>query len=175
MTSGGLVVAWEGAVKRVLSRRKLYGNQIYEMFRASGSAEKVTNLSHRSHQIGTFGGFSWRMKKFVSFRIVALAFIASFVTQVTCAYASVSFLGVAAGDATTDEVTVWTRAKDEVSPGPTAINVQISRDPNFIWGVTTLPAGTADAPSDYTVKTNIGSLRSATFIITDFRLSTLLW
>jgi len=44
MTSGGLVVAWEGAVKRVLSRRKLYGNQIYEMFRASGSAKKVTNL-----------------------------------------------------------------------------------------------------------------------------------
>src|SRR5438034_9923648 len=132
------------------------------MFRASGSAEKVTNLSHRSHQIGTFGGFSWRMKKFVSFRIVALAFIATFVTQVTCAYASVSFLGVAAGDATTDDVTVWTRAKDEFSPGPTAINVQISTDPNFISGVTTRPAGTADAPSDYTVKTNIGSLQSAT-------------
>jgi phosphodiesterase/alkaline phosphatase D-like protein len=132
------------------------------MFRASGSAEKVTNLSHRSHQIGAFGGFSWRMKKFVSFRIVALAFIAAFVTQVRCAYASVSFLGVAAGGATTDDVTVWTRAKDEVSPGPTAINVQISTDPNFISGVTTLPAGTAGAPSDYTVKTNIGSLQSAT-------------
>ena len=93
MTSGGLVVVWEDAVKRVLSRRKLYGNQIYEMFRASGSAERVTSLSHRSHQIGTFGGFSWRMRRFVSFRIVALAFIAAFVTQVTCAYASVSFSG----------------------------------------------------------------------------------
>ena len=102
------------------------------------------------------------MKKFVSFRIVALAFIAVFVTQVRCAYASVSFLGVAAGDATTDDVTVWTRAKDEVSPGPTAINVQISTDPNFISGVTTLPAGTADAPSDYTVKTNVAGLQSAT-------------
>jgi hypothetical protein len=74
MTSGGLVVVWEGAVKRVLLRRKRYGNQIYELFRAPGSAEKVTNLSHRSHQIGTFGGFSWRMKNFVSFRIVALAY-----------------------------------------------------------------------------------------------------
>jgi hypothetical protein len=73
MTSGGLVVALEGAAKRVLSRRKLYRNQFYEMFRSSGSAEKVTNLSHRSHQIGTFGEFSWRMKKFVSFRIVATA------------------------------------------------------------------------------------------------------
>ena len=102
------------------------------------------------------------MKKFVSFRITALAFVAAFGTQVTCAYASISFLGVAAGDATTDDATVWTRAKDEVSPGPTALNVQISTDPNFMSGVTTLPAGTADAPTDYTVKTNIGSLQSAT-------------
>src|SRR6266487_1187497 len=132
------------------------------MFRASGSAEKVTNLSHRSHQIGTFGGFSWRMKKFVSFRIVALAFIATFVTQVTCADASVSFLGVAAGDATTDDVIVWTRAKDESNSQPTAINVQISTDPTFTSGVTTLLAGTADATTDYTVKTNLAGLQSAT-------------
>jgi phosphodiesterase/alkaline phosphatase D-like protein len=72
------------------------------------------------------------VKNFVSFRITALAFIAAFVTLVTCADASVSFLGVAAGDATTNEVTVWTRAKDEVSPGPTQLNVQITTDPNFI-------------------------------------------
>ncbi len=135
---------------------------IHESTLKSSSARKVTNLSQRSHQIGTFGRFSWRMKKFVSFRITALAFVAAFVTQVTCAYASISFLGVAAGDATTDDATVWTRAKDEVSPGPTALNVQISTDPNFMSGVTTLPAGTADAPTDYTVKTNIGSLQSAT-------------
>jgi hypothetical protein len=29
-------------------------------------------------------------------------------------------------------VTVWTRVKDESSPAPTAINVQISRDPTFL-------------------------------------------
>jgi phosphodiesterase/alkaline phosphatase D-like protein len=102
------------------------------------------------------------MKNFVSFRIIALAFVAGFITQVTCADASVSFLGVAAGDATTDDVTVWTRAKDESNPQPTAINVQISTDPTFNWGVTTLLAGTADTPADYTVKTNIAGLQSAT-------------
>jgi hypothetical protein len=102
------------------------------------------------------------MKKFVSFRIIAFAFIAGFITLVTCADASVSFLGVAAGDATTGDVTVWTRAKDEVSPGPVQLNVQITTDPNFITGVNTLPAGTADAPTDYTVKTNIAGLQSAT-------------
>src|SRR6266550_8418302 len=102
------------------------------------------------------------MKKFVSFRIVALAFIAAFVTQMTCAYASVSFLGGGGVDKTTDDVTVWTRAKDEVSLEPIAINVQISTDPTFTSGVTTLLAGTADATTDYTVKTNVAGLRSAT-------------
>jgi phosphodiesterase/alkaline phosphatase D-like protein len=128
----------------------------------NSAARKVTNLSQRSHQIGTFGGLTWRMKKFVSFRTIAFAFIAAFVTHVTCAYASVSFLGVAAGDATTDDVTVWTRAKDEVRPGPLQLNVQIATDPNFITGVTTFPAGTADATTDYTVKTNLTGLHSAT-------------
>lgn len=135
--------------------------------RANGSRilfdrEKVTNLSQRSHQIGTFRRFIWRMKNFVSFRTTALAFFAALITQVTSADASVAFLGVAAGDATTNDATVWTRAKDEISPGPTQLNVQITTDPNFITGVTTLLAGTADATTDYTVKTNLGSLRAAT-------------
>ena len=102
------------------------------------------------------------MKNFVSFRTTALAFFAALITQVTSADASVSFLGVAAGDATTNDATVWTRSKDESSPGPTQLNVQITTDPNFITGVTTLLAGTADATTDYTVKTNIGTLHSAT-------------
>ena len=87
------------------------------------------------------------MKNFVSFRSTALVFFAALITQVTSADASVSFVGVAAGD--------------ESSPGPTQLNVQITTDPNFITGVTTLLAGTADATTDYTVKTNIGNLHSA--------------
>src|SRR6476661_699820 len=102
------------------------------------------------------------MKNFVSFRTTALAFLAALITQVTSADASVSFLGVAAGDATTNDATVWTRAKDESNPGPTPLNVQITTDPNFITGVTTFLAGTADVTTDYTVKINLGNLRSAT-------------
>jgi phosphodiesterase/alkaline phosphatase D-like protein len=102
------------------------------------------------------------MKNFVSLRIAALAFIAAFIVNATCVEASVSFLGVAAGDATTNDVTVWTRAKDESNPQPTAINVQISQDPAFRSGVTTLLAGTADASTDYTVKTNVSALASGT-------------
>ena len=104
-----------------------------------------------------------------SFRTIALAFVAGYLIQTTCADADVIFLGVAAGDATTNNATVWTRAKDESSPGPTALNVQITTDPNFITGVTTLSAGTADAPTDYTVKANIGGLESGTVYYYRFR------
>src|SRR6266567_9004711 len=102
------------------------------------------------------------MKNFVSFRIVTLALVAGYLLKTTSADADVAFLGVAAGDATTNDVIVWTRAKDESNPQPTAINVQISIDPTFTSGVTTLLAGTADATTDYTVKTNLAGLQSAT-------------
>src|SRR5262245_8870542 len=100
------------------------------------------------------------MNTFLSFRIAALALAAGCMIKIT--YADVTFLGVAAGDATTDDVIVWTRAKDEASPQPTDINVQISTDPTFNMGVTTLLAGTADSPTDYTVKSNVGGLASGT-------------
>lgn len=102
------------------------------------------------------------MRNFVSFRIIVLTFIAACLIPPTRADASVNFIGVAAGDATTDDATVWTRAKDESSPGPTSVNVQITTDPTFTSGVTTLLAGTADETTDYTVKTNVAGLQSAT-------------
>ena len=103
------------------------------------------------------------MKNFVSFPITALAFVAGGMIQMTCADASVNFLGVAAGDATSNDGIVWTRAKDESNPQPTGINVQISTDQAFSPGVsTTLLAGTADSATDYTVKANVGGLRSGT-------------
>jgi phosphodiesterase/alkaline phosphatase D-like protein len=102
------------------------------------------------------------MKDFVSLRIATLVLVAGYMLKTTSADADVTYLGVAAGDATTNDVIVWTRAKDEVNPQPTAINVQISTDPTFTTGVTTLLAGTAASPTDYTVKSNIGSLQSGT-------------
>jgi phosphodiesterase/alkaline phosphatase D-like protein len=109
------------------------------------------------------------MRNFVSLRIAAFAFIAGCIVTATCADASVTFLGVAAGDATTNDVTVWTRAKDESNPQPTAVNVQVSEDPTFNSGVTTLLAGTADSPTDYTVKANVDGLESGTLYYYRFR------
>jgi phosphodiesterase/alkaline phosphatase D-like protein len=102
------------------------------------------------------------MKNFISLRIVTVVLVAGYLLKTTGADADVTFLGVAAGDATTNDMIAWTRAKDEANPQPTAINVQISQDPLFVTGVTTLPAGTAGSPTDYTVKTDIGSLQPGT-------------
>src|SRR5262249_21321252 len=99
------------------------------------------------------------MKKLFSLRNAALFFAAGFL--ITTADADLTFLGVAAGDATTNDVIVWTRAKDESNPQPTDINVQVATDPTFS-GVSPMLAGTATAMTDYTVKTNIGSLQPGT-------------
>jgi phosphodiesterase/alkaline phosphatase D-like protein len=100
------------------------------------------------------------MKNFLSVRNAALAVAAGF--TIAIAEADLTFLGVAAGDATTAEVIVWTRAKDESNPQPTDINVQITTDPTFTSGVSTMLAGTAAALTDCTVKTSISSLQSGT-------------
>ena len=77
-------------------------------------------------------------------------------------HAEVSFLGVASGDASSDGAIVWTRAKDEAHPQPTAVKVQISTDSTFEKKVTTVFAGTADAPTDFTVKANLAHLSPGT-------------
>jgi phosphodiesterase/alkaline phosphatase D-like protein len=100
------------------------------------------------------------VKNFLPFQTIAVAVAAGLMIET--ANANLTFSGVAAGDATTHDVIVWTRAKDESNPQPTNINVQITTDPTFTSGVSTLLAGTAAGLTDYTVKTNIGSLQSGT-------------
>ena len=73
-------------------------------------------------------------------------------------------------DYVTDDAIVWTRAKDQSNPQPTAINVQITTDPTFSTGVTTLLAGTAGSPTDFTVKSNLSGLESG--IIYYYRFQT---
>src|SRR5262245_16710368 len=51
------------------------------------------------------------------------------------AHAAVSFLGVAAGDATSTSVTFWTRAVDAATPANTALTLDIATDQAFTSGV----------------------------------------
>src|SRR5262249_31314445 len=143
--------------------------------------ESVTEMLHGRLQVATCLRFVGKvsvnptnksslhnMKNLFSPRNAVLLFAAAF--MISTADAALTFLGVAAGDATSTDVIVWTRAKDEINPQPTDINVQISTDPTFPSPVNTMLAGTASVLTDYTVKTNIGSLQSG--IIYYYRFQT---
>src|SRR6185436_10889266 len=66
------------------------------------------------------------------------------------ATAAVNFLGIAAGDATSDEAVIWTRAVDSVAPSPLALIAQVApNDPTLTVGVTTVNLMT-DTARDYT-------------------------
>jgi len=76
------------------------------------------------------------------------------------AYAAVSFLGVGAGDATSNDAILWTRAQDPASMAGVALMAQVSRDPAFGAGVTF--AGTSDPAHDYTIHIDATGLQSGT-------------
>ncbi len=73
------------------------------------------------------------------------------------AHAAVEFLGVAAGDASSTNVTLWTRAVDPSAPAITILTIQLTTDPTFATGITTL-SGTTDSAKDYTCKVDITGL-----------------
>ena len=74
--------------------------------------------------------------------------------------ADVSFLGVAAGDASSTEAVFWTRAVDTVAPASATLTLQIARDPAFAstnsFSCITVPA------KDYTCKLDVADLSSNT-------------
>jgi phospholipase C/phosphodiesterase/alkaline phosphatase D-like protein len=70
---------------------------------------------------------------------------------------AVSFLGVAAGDASGTDVMLWTRAVDTNSPVSLPLQARVSTDSTFSSGVTTWSAST-DTSRDYTAKLNVTGL-----------------
>jgi acid phosphatase len=100
---------------------------------------------------------------------VLVASIASLLAIPFSGNASFSFQGVAAGDASSTDVTVWTRGVDSAAPAATAITLDISTDATFATGVTSSVVGTADSPTDYTVKSSVTSLQPGTVYYYRFR------
>jgi phosphodiesterase/alkaline phosphatase D-like protein len=95
-----------------------------------------------------------------AFGIMAAGLVALFTLN---AEAAVSFLGVAAGDATSSHVTLWTRAVDNGAPANTTLTVQITTDPAFVSGITPLAgACTTDSTKDFVCKAEIGGLGANT-------------
>lgn len=67
------------------------------------------------------------------------------------AEASFNFTGVAAGDASSTTITLWTRAADDAAPITATVTMQLATDGGFANIVATSSA-TTSASTDYTVK-----------------------
>ena len=77
----------------------------------------------------------------------------------TSAHGAVSFLGVAAGDAASTSVVLWTRAVDDTTPATTLLTLEMATDPAFASVALRMPgACTTDSTKDYVCKLQVGSL-----------------
>jgi phosphodiesterase/alkaline phosphatase D-like protein len=77
------------------------------------------------------------------------------------AHAAASFLGIAAGDATTNSATLWTRIVDSSAPAAVSLSVQVSADAGFASGVKSFSVST-DPAKDFTAKVTVNGLSSGT-------------
>src|SRR5262245_44804376 len=74
---------------------------------------------------------------------------------------TVSFLGVGAGDATSSDAILWTRAQDVSSSAGVALMAQVSTDPTFATGLATF-AGVTDPAHDFTIHVDATGLQPGT-------------
>jgi 3-phytase/alkaline phosphatase D len=73
----------------------------------------------------------------------------------------VSFLAVGAGDASSSDFILWTRAKDSATATGVALMAQVSTDETFATGLATF-AGITDPAHDYTIHIDATGLASGT-------------
>src|SRR5262249_40884819 len=71
-----------------------------------------------------------------------------------------SFLGVASGDASSSDVTLWTRATD--NGGSATVALDVALDSSFTNIVATQSELTTPAATDYTVKVDVSNLAPGT-------------
>jgi hypothetical protein len=74
---------------------------------------------------------------------------------------SVTFLGVAAGDATSNDVILWTRAQDSASPVGVGLMAQVSTDETFATGLANF-VGVTDPAHDFTIHVDANGLQAGT-------------
>src|SRR5262249_18484794 len=72
---------------------------------------------------------------------------------------SVSFLGVGAGDATSSDAILWTRAQNSNTATGVGLMAQVSTDQTFATGLATF-AGITDPAHDYTLHVDATGLQS---------------
>ena len=97
----------------------------------------------------------------VTRRIVLSIGVASLVAVcASSAQAAVTFLGVAAGDASSTNITLWTRAVDIAAPANTVLTLEMTTDQDFknrIWQFA--GACVTDSTKDFVCKLEVGGLK----------------
>src|SRR5258706_139976 len=84
----------------------------------------------------------------------------------------ITFTGVAAGDATTTDAVLWTRAVDTSAPAAAALTALVApNDPTVTTGVVTF-SGSTDPAKDYTAKVIASNLQPNTRYYYRFAAST---
>src|SRR5262249_41725627 len=71
------------------------------------------------------------------------------------------FQGVAAGDATSTDAILWTRAVDRFTPASMHLTAQVTTDSSFNSGILSF-GGNTDSTHDYTLKVDATGLQSGT-------------
>ncbi|NBU09005.1 MAG: hypothetical protein EBS84_08325 [Proteobacteria bacterium] len=89
------------------------------------------------------------------------ALAGSLLLSPTASIAAPMFLGYAAGDATSTDVTLWTRAVDTSAPAAIQLFAQLTTDQTFNTGVFNFLVTTV-ATNDYTVKVQVTQLQPST-------------
>jgi len=103
-------------------------------------------------------------KSFVSYKnLAALALVATSLSMaLNSARADLTFLGVASGDASSNEAVLWTRAVDSAAPAAAGLTALIAaNDPTVTINVQSFPAATVPT-SDYTAKLVVSNLVAGT-------------
>jgi len=94
-------------------------------------------------------------------RIIRLSLLATASVALPLpACAAVSFLGVAAGDATSTSATVWTRAVDEAAAAK--LTLWVSTDPGLTHSPLITTGLSTDASKDFTLKVGLSGLQPGT-------------
>ncbi len=91
----------------------------------------------------------------------AISAVAGLFLITSPAMATFKFLGVAAGDVSNNDATVWTRATDVTTPAVATLTLQVSTDQTFATGVSSTTGATV-AANDYTLKIDFTGLNSGT-------------
>jgi acid phosphatase len=150
---GGATTNW---FKLGTNTTTAFANTVSNTVAAGNSVVVFTNLS-----AGLLPNTTYYFQAFAANSAGSGSGVTNSFTTAMLPLTNVVFLGAAAGDASSSEATLWTRAVDTNAPIALALTAQVSTDLSFGSGVTAQAVST-DTNKDYTAKITVSSLAPST-------------